>query len=96
MEAVSSVKKMPKWPIITATVIIGVVTEGTAMAENAARFGSGTVVPQQDPGALGADLPADAENARAKVIAALGPATVAMAHEEVYRRIAGLNAVESS
>lgn len=74
----------------------GIVTEGTALAENARRFGNATVVPQRDSSAitwallhvLGRPHSAEtAEAAREKIRAYMSPATVASAHASFYKRI---------
>ena len=73
----------------------GIVTDGTALAENVRRFGNGTVVPQEDAPALAAALLAalardtfpERETARAQVFAAMGPAPVARQHEALYRAV---------
>jgi hypothetical protein len=72
-----------------------VVTEGTAMAENVARFGRGRIVPQDDAGGVAAALITelganseqkctDVEMARQRIIEYMGPRVVAQAHEEIY------------
>lgn len=74
----------------------GIVAEGTALAENARRFGNSTVVPQRDASAIAAALrrelavpfdEARAEKARAAVRAYMSPAAVAGKHIALYRRI---------
>lgn len=76
----------------------GIVTEGTALAENARRFGNGTVVPQEDAPALAAamlgalrqgEFP-ERDEARRRVFAAMGPEVVARQHEALYREVLGL------
>ena len=75
----------------------GIVTDGTALAENARRFGNGTVVPQEDAPALAAaitgalargDFP-ERDAARERVFAAMGPEVVARQHEALYREVLG-------
>jgi glycosyltransferase involved in cell wall biosynthesis len=72
-----------------------VVTEGTAMAENVARFGRGRIVPQENAASLAAALIAelganseekntDIETARQRIDEYMGPRAVAQAHEEIY------------
>jgi glycosyltransferase involved in cell wall biosynthesis len=73
----------------------GIVTDGTAMAENVRRFGNGTVVPQEDAPALAAAIVAairvrdfpERDAARQRVIAAMGPEVVARQHEALYRTV---------
>lgn len=74
----------------------GVVAEGTALAENARRFGNATVVPQRDPPAIAEALrcelsqPFDlafAESARRRVREWMSPKTVAAAHRRFYGTI---------
>jgi glycosyltransferase involved in cell wall biosynthesis len=75
-----------------------IVTAGTAMAENVRLFGNGTVVPQEDALALAAAMAAalqqgdfpQAEEARRRVFAAMGPEVVASQHEKLYREVLGL------
>ncbi len=75
----------------------GIVTEGTALAENARRFGNGTVVPQEDAPALAAAMLgafrqgefSEREEARRRVFAAMGPEIVARQHEALYREVLG-------
>ena len=73
----------------------GIVTEGTALAENVRRFGNGTVVPQEDVPALAAairealarrEFP-ERDSARQQVFAAMGPEVVAREHEALYREV---------
>ena len=75
----------------------GIVTDGTAMAENVRRFGNGTIVPQEDVPALAAamlgalrqsEFP-ERDEARRRVFAAMGPEVVACQHEALYREILG-------
>jgi len=72
-----------------------VVTAGTAMAENVARFGRGRIVQQEDAASLAAALIAelgtnseekntDVEMARQRINEYMGPRAVAQAHEEIY------------
>ena len=74
----------------------GVVTEGTAMAENVRRFGNGTVVPQRDPSALATAIiqhlsvpptVAEQESARATIRARMSPEVVARHHFAFYSSI---------
>lgn len=74
----------------------GIVAEGTALAENARRFGNATVVPQRDAAAIARALaaalskpvsPETAEAARERIRAYMSPATVAAAHGDLYERI---------
>ena len=76
----------------------GIVAEGTALAENARRFGNATVVPQRDSAAIARAVEAvlteppavaDCEAARGRIRAYMSPATVAEAHRALYARIAG-------
>lgn len=73
----------------------GVVSDATAMAENVRRYGGGTVVPQEDAGAIARALvearhePTAARTAREKVVCDLGPERVAAAHAELYRALLG-------
>lgn len=70
----------------------GIVTEGTAMAENVRRFGNGTTVPQEDPAALARAILAvlrapafpEASNARQRLLDYMGPEPVARRHEMLY------------
>ena len=75
----------------------GIVTDGTAMAENVRRFGNGTIVPQEDAPALAAaildvlklrEFPERTE-ARQRIFAAMGPEIVARQHEALYREVLG-------
>lgn len=77
---------------------IPVVTEGTAMAENVARFGRGRIVPQEDADSLAAALTAELraslaeknaviQMARERINKYMGPKAVATAHEEIYRLV---------
>ena len=74
----------------------GIVAEGTALAENAVRFGNATVVPQEDSVALaGATIAAlqnppsreECESARRRICDYMGPQSVAQKHETLYKRI---------
>ena len=76
----------------------GIVAEGTALAENARRFGNATVVPQRDAAAIAAALRRElarpfesgaAETARSNIRGWMSPATVAAAHAAFYERILG-------
>ncbi len=79
----------------------GIVTDQTALAENARRYGNATVVPQQDPkcladtivGALKRNLFPDRETARNRIRADMAPAAVAKAHAVLYRRIVAEHAM---
>lgn len=75
----------------------GIVAEGTALAENARRFGNCTVVPQRDPNAIAEALtgvfknPPDMaciENARSRIREYMSPSAVAAKHMALYERIA--------
>lgn len=74
----------------------GIVAEGTALAENARRFGNATVVPQRDAEAIARSLvsilsepfdPAVAEDARRRIRDWMSPSVVAAKHEAFYERI---------
>ena len=74
----------------------GIVTEGTALAENARRFGNATVVPQRDSHALSRALdqalqarfdPDVVELVRAKIRTCMSPSAVAEAHVRFYESI---------
>ncbi len=77
----------------------GIVTEYTALAENARRFGNATVVPQKDPEALADAVIAvlrkmdengeteEIEGARRRIRAYMSPASVADSHKALYGRI---------
>ena len=74
----------------------GIVAEGTALAENARRFGNSTVVPQRDAEAIARSLvrllssPMDvpsAESARSALRAYMSPAIVAEKHARFYAGI---------
>ena len=76
----------------------GIVAEGTALAENARRFGNATVVPQRDATAIAAALrrelarpfePGAAETARSNIRGWMSPVTVAASHAAFYERILG-------
>ena len=75
----------------------GIVTDGTAMAENVRRFGNGTIVPQEDAPALASAIRAalelgdfpERDEARRRVFAAMGPEVVARQHEALYREVLG-------
>ncbi len=75
----------------------GIVTDGTAMAENVRRFGNGTIVPQEDAPALAAAIIdtlarlafPEREEARQRIFAAMGPEIVARQHEALYRQVLG-------
>ena len=73
----------------------GVVTEGTALAENVRRFGNGSVVPQEDAGGLaGAIIEVLGRRefpeqglARQRVFEQIGPSVVAREHQLLYEKI---------
>jgi len=74
----------------------GVVAEGTALAENARRFGNATVVPQRDAAAIARVLisvfaesynMSVAEEARSRIRSYMSPSVVAAAHFRFYERI---------
>ncbi len=74
----------------------GIVAEGTALAENARRFGNATIVPQRDAAAIaralvnalsGVFVPSAAESARTAVRAWMSPSAVAAAHARLYERV---------
>ena len=74
----------------------GIVAEGTALAENARRFGNATVVPQRDGNALAETISGIllappsricCETARARIRAYLSPSVVATAHRDLYEQI---------
>lgn len=74
----------------------GIVTEGTALAENARRFGNAATVPQRDGAAIAAALvetlskpwdAAEAEAARANIRAYMSPETVSAKHAALYGKI---------
>ncbi len=74
----------------------GIVAEGTALAENARRFGNCTVVPQRDPASIAAAVcdvfmnPSDSaviENARDNIRGYMSPSVVAAKHLALYERI---------
>ncbi len=74
----------------------GIVSEGTALAENVRRFGNGVAVPRGDAAALADALretllhpPADEEreSARARIRDYMSPDAVAPKYEALYRRI---------
>ena len=75
----------------------GIVTDGTAMAENVRRFGNGTIVPQEDAPALAAAIIdtlksgefSERDEARRRVFAAMGPEIVARQHEALYEEVLG-------
>ena len=76
----------------------GIVAEGTALAENARRFGNTTIVPQRDAAAIaraladtfsGAFIPSAAESARTAVRAWMSPFAVAAAHARLYECVLG-------
>ncbi len=75
----------------------GIVSDGTAMAENVRRFGNGTVVPQQDASALAGAIaskllapssPEERERARRNIRAWMSPSVVAAKHIDFYQHIA--------
>jgi len=70
------------------------VADQTAMAENVRRFGGGSVAPQEDALAFGKGIQAvleassrTTESARNRIVKAMGPSTIALAHREVYEEI---------
>ena len=73
----------------------GIVTDGTAMAENVRRFGNGTIVPQEDAPALAAAIIdtlksgefSERDEARRRVFAAMGPEIVGRQHEALYQEV---------
>jgi glycosyltransferase involved in cell wall biosynthesis len=73
----------------------GIVTDGTAMAENLRRFGGGTIVPQEDCQALATAIrsalqsPASEETVevRKRILEYMGPEVVALQHEALYRQL---------
>ena len=70
----------------------GIVTEGTAMAENVRRFGGGTVVPQENVQALAKAIvsvlqsgaPNKTEEVRNRILEFMGPEVVAQRHYALY------------
>lgn len=76
----------------------GIVAEGTALAENARRFGNSTVVPQRDATAIAVALQSVlskqfdfvvAERARHSIREWMSPASVAEKHAAFYERVLG-------
>ena len=76
----------------------GIVAEGTALAENARRFGNATVVPQRDAAAIATALRNElgkpfnasvADAARLCIRNWMSPAIVAAAHEAFYGSVLG-------
>jgi glycosyltransferase involved in cell wall biosynthesis len=73
----------------------GIVTEGTAMAENVRHLGGGTIVPQENPSALAQAIlaavrtTASCEGAeiRKRILDYMGPEIVARQHESLYREL---------
>jgi len=74
----------------------GIVTEGTAMAENVGRFGNGTIVPQDKSEALANAIlraltaPVSktvAEEARNAIAAELSPSRIASLHYKLYQEV---------
>ena len=74
----------------------GIVAEGTALAENARRFGNAVIVPQRDSAAIAAAIvrvlnhpPAaeDIETARKNIRSYMSPSVVAAAHVALYYHI---------
>ncbi|MFZ4589126.1 MAG: glycosyltransferase family 4 protein [Terrimicrobiaceae bacterium] len=74
----------------------GIVAEGTAMAENARRIGSGVVVEQRDAAGLARAIAealenprevAEMEAVRGRILDFMGPAEVARRHGEVYEKL---------
>lgn len=78
----------------------GIVAEGTALAENARRFGNATVVPQRDASAIAVALRnslaqpfvrEEIEHARERIRGWMSPAVVARKHLEFYEQIRKAN-----
>lgn len=76
----------------------GIVAEGTALAENARRFGNATVVPQRDAPAIFAALrmtlskpfdPTITESTRQRIRDWMSPSVVAKEHISFYEKILG-------
>jgi glycosyltransferase involved in cell wall biosynthesis len=74
----------------------GIVAEGTAMAENARRIGSGVVVGQRDADGLARAIAealenprevAEMEAVRGRILDFMGPKEVARRHGEVYEKL---------
>lgn len=73
----------------------GIVTDGTAMAENVRRFGGGTIVPQENPQVLAEAIlsatqsPASGqtEEVRKRILEYMGPEVVALRHYALYREV---------
>jgi glycosyltransferase involved in cell wall biosynthesis len=73
----------------------GIVTEGTAMAENVRRFGGGTIVPQEDCQALAKAIRSALRSlasektveVRKRILDYMGPEVVALQHEALYRQL---------
>lgn len=74
----------------------GIVAEGTALAENARRFGNATIVPQRDASAIAVALrtvlsgsfdPVSSEGARQRIREWMSPSIVAAKHNAVYQSI---------
>ena len=73
----------------------GIVTEGTAMAENVRRLGGGTIVPQKDPEALAQAIVAVLRNRAScetaevwkRILEYMGPEVVALQHQALYRQL---------
>jgi len=75
----------------------GIVSEGTAMAENARKIGAGLVVGQQDAEGLARAIAEASERpasvaqlleVRRRLVEWMGPEVVARKHLEVYRKLA--------
>ena len=73
-----------------------IVAEGTALAENARRFGNATVVPQRDGAAIAAALrailatpfsPCTVESARARMRDWMSPEVVSEKHRHLYKTV---------
>jgi glycosyltransferase involved in cell wall biosynthesis len=73
----------------------GIVTAGTAMAENVERFGGGAIVPQQDPNALARAIITAITNPphvptsviRKQICEYMGPEIVARRHYDLYSKL---------
>lgn len=74
----------------------GIVAEGTALAENARRFGNATIVPQRDAGSIARTLASlfsvpfsaeSAEVAREAVRKYMSPAVIASKHDVFYSKV---------
>ena len=73
----------------------GIVTQGTAMAENVRRFGTGTIVPQDDAPALARAIidvlrsraSSKIAEVRQRILEYMGPEVVARQHDSLYELI---------